>query len=154
MLKSKTEEKRKKGGCDPEENKIAVFSVLFYKKSVGFSGSTMGVPRGTLQDYIKKSWEAEYPSKKSGPEFPYTLLQPMINIYRGTSKKTKNLLENDSLYAFDCIPLEACKFAYTYAIIKSIKVPDNGTAKAVETVEELQVKIGTVVLWIALKLYQ
>ena len=55
MIKSKTEEKRKKGGCDPEENKIAVFSVLCYKNSVGFPGSTMGVPRGTLQDYIKKS---------------------------------------------------------------------------------------------------
>ena len=38
--------------------------------------------------------------------------------------------------------------------IKSIKVPDNGTAKVVETVEELQVKIGTVVLWIDLKVYQ
>jgi hypothetical protein len=54
MLKSKTEEKRKGGDCDPEENETVVFSVLFYKKSVGFSGSAMGVPRGTLQDYIKK----------------------------------------------------------------------------------------------------
>ena len=36
-------------------------------------------------------------------------------------KGQKNLLENDGLYA----PLEACKFAYTYANIKCIKVPDN-----------------------------
>jgi hypothetical protein len=53
-LKSKTEENRKKGGCDPEENKTVIFPVLFYKKSIGFSRSAMTVPRGTLQDYIKK----------------------------------------------------------------------------------------------------
>ena len=54
MIKSKTEEKRKKGGCDPEENKTVIFSVLFYKKSVGFYKSARAVPRGPLQDNIKK----------------------------------------------------------------------------------------------------
>jgi hypothetical protein len=44
MVKSKTEEKRKKGGCDPEENETATFSVLFYKKSVGFSRKCHGRP--------------------------------------------------------------------------------------------------------------
>ena len=52
MLKSTAEEK--KGGGGPKEGKTAVFSILVDKKSVGFSGSTMSVLRGTLQDYMKK----------------------------------------------------------------------------------------------------
>ena len=54
MVQSKTQEKIKKGGWNPEEKKIIVFSVLVDKKSIEFSASATGVPRGMLQDYMKK----------------------------------------------------------------------------------------------------
>ena len=40
---------------NPEEKKTVVFSILVDQKSVEFSGSAMGAPRGTLQYNVKKS---------------------------------------------------------------------------------------------------
>ena len=57
---------------------------------------------------------------------------------------------------FGCPSLEASELAYTYAITKGIKVQNNWKYKPrlVETVKELQARIGTVVLWLAIKFYQ
>ena len=99
--------------------------------------------RRTIATPHEKDREAQYPSTKSRPKFLYILLQHMINIYRGTRTKTKNLWENDHDFEimrkrhgnrshykkadlhFDCNALEVRKLAYT----KSIKVLDNWKCK-------------------------